>query len=146
MAYYTLDDVTQGIVDYLTTNIGSISGLNAVVYGDKKITPTFPACYVVGQELNRRWEGTHQVRIQFNLFLYVITAKLSQAEANRQKADSIMAQTIVSLLDSNRTLGSNIVDSLAENVQYGVLGRVTGGEAMVGFRITWIGHQKKVIT
>lgn len=143
MAYLKLDDVNQAIVTYLTTNIASVTGLNAVAYGDKKLTPTFPVALVVPERLHRDLHATGNLfLLTFFINIYLVTAKLSQSEANRQKVDLQMSEQVVALMDANKTLSGNIVFGYVSDVQHGILGRTVGNDVLIGSRLEWRGTQR----
>lgn len=143
MAFYKLDDCVSYITNALDTNKASL-GINAVLYGDQKITKATPAAFVAGNHMGRTLDGTHQFLLEFDIYIYLATAKIATPMGERQQDIIQVAESVSDFLHADTKLGNNIVFGYVRDLHYGTLGRSQGTEMYVGARLWWRGLNKQI--
>lgn len=144
MAYYDIDSVSQYITDLVNANKVSL-GLETVYYGDQTIIPAMPSVAVVPGPLHREPTGAmRHYTLRFTVALFVMHRRLMQTNAARTKADLQMARSLVVLLHTDFTLGSNIVGGWVSSEVPRSLPGPQGG-SIISTQLTWIGEQREVV-
>jgi hypothetical protein len=137
MAYLTsLDDVTQAVYDRINAQQVPL-GLRAAYYADNNFTPRYPNVVVAhGRKGKARHSTGNRFRFTFSVFVYVLHADLNLNKAMRTKADVQLAESVQGVIESDFSLGGNVVDCFVEAIEPAVLPGRSNGPAVVASRIT----------
>src|SRR5438046_8827879 len=97
----SLDNVTQYIADLLTTNAGSL-GLNKIHYGAQHTIGNFPVAVVEPVRAPKERHATNNVFLRrFVVHIWIAHATMSQTRSARTKADLLVAESVITLLEAD---------------------------------------------
>lgn len=135
----SLVEVTQGIVDLLTTNQSSL-GIKKVFYGDQQLLPETPVVCVESGSIGRDMSGApFRTQNSFMVFILVYHSNVQDTQKTRKQAD-VFAERIVALLHQNLNIGGLVIHGYATSLESAYAHR--GGEMLRASRITWEGVTK----
>lgn len=99
----SLPDITQALVDKLTTNSASL-GLKGVFYGDQdKLSATPIACVEPDMKDNISISPFRKLEIEMTIYIVVYHSLVESAQLNRKDADN-MADAIETLIHLDKGL------------------------------------------
>lgn len=133
------EEVTEYFVELLTRASGAL-GIETVASYNENLLGRYPAVVVSPGTTQKELHATHTFNITLISGLYVYHAKLTENHRTRSKVDLELATGIIALLETDMSLGNNIIQGWVESDTPGVMQpRSTKGELVVGTRINWSG-------
>lgn len=139
--YHTSLEVANFIYTKLTTNKTAL-GLKYIGFADEKLIPEYPAVIVSAGAKSREIEQTHKFTVRFTADLWILHANLNVGHKVRSQQDMALADAVTALLDSDPTLGGNIVFGYVDSETPGVMAR-SKGSAVISTRLSWMGVSRQ---
>lgn len=138
MAYLTsLDDVTQAVYTRIKAAQGSLA-VRQVYYADNNFVPQYPNVVVAhGRKGKARHTTGNRFLFTFTVFVYVLHSDMNLTKAMRTKADVQLAEAVSNVLESDFTLGGQVIEGFTESIEPAMLPGQRKGDGVVSSRITF---------